>query len=208
MRPTRPWILAVAVFLAALLAGCGSGTTKTYANKDFQFSVSYDAAKLTQSVDAANSGAMTFNAPGKPPVPANVILVDVTAKPAKDSYTAWQGPGGVQVSAAKTARPISPPTLAEVRQESKKDFLGMPGLTLKSAQGRLKGLAVGQWQPFTLDGLHGYTISYTTNTTHQVVYDLYNGRYHYGFVVGASKSAWSGIAPTLNAVVQSFHVTQ
>lgn len=205
-----------AVVAILLLAGCSSGTritsqsaspnphTKTYANRQFGFAISYDASRLTESVDTVDSGRGTYSGP--PPIPVDSILIDVLVKPAKDVQTAWDGPGGVQVSVERASRPITLPTLAGLRRSSKKYFLGDPLVPLASLH--IAGLVVGQWQPFSLKGLRGFAIAYLTKGSHQVIYGLWNGKHFYVFQVGASKRAWPQIAATLTAVVQSLQVIQ
>jgi hypothetical protein len=193
---------AILLSTSLLLAGCGSSATKTYANKDFRFAVTYDT-RLTESVETANSGAATLSGP--PRMAIDQILVDFTVKPVSDIQVALDGSGGVQVVAAKAARQIPVPTLAGLRQASKKYLLGMTDAPLKSVH--LPGLVVGRWQTVSLDGLHGFTVTYSTKTSHVVLYSVYDGSYAYSLLVGAARSAWPGIAPTLNAVVKSFRMT-
>jgi hypothetical protein len=209
--------IGTVVATTLLLAGCSASTTvtapsaspslhtKTYANRQFGFAISYDTTRFSERVDAVISGPGTYY-DGPPRIPVDSILIDVLVKPAGYIQTAWDGPGGVQIDVLKASRTIPPPTLAALRQASKKYFLGDPLVPLTRV--KTPGLVIGQWQPFRLNGLHGFTVTVLTAARHQVFYELWNGKLVYGFVIAASKSAWPRVAPMLRTVVQSLRVIQ
>jgi hypothetical protein len=186
--------------LMLLTAACGNSTT-TYTNSAYHFSVAYDASLLRAFVDTANSGRATMY----PATPVETIVVDFYDKRARDDYSAAEGLGQVQVSASRASRVVTPPTLAALRALSKKDFLGIPGVGLKRALA--KGVVVGEWQPFTLDGLHGFSVAAYTPKVMGVSYQLFDGRYVYYLDMLAARSAWPAIEPALKAVVDSFRAT-
>ena len=195
----------------AVLAGCGSTTpsatrsttpsttpstthSATFTSRAFGYSVSYDPRHLRAHVDQSASGKnLTTGIPGVGDVRGDTQVLTVDLKGATSTEPKLRGE--VLVTAVKPARVPHTPTLAEFQSEHYLQWLQAFGLVSSPAQKvdaqRLAGIP--------LDHAHrGFT---------SVAYVLCRPRFVYFLTVTARTKDWPSVAPTLNAVAQTFTAT-
>ena len=206
--PKRMMFLTVllVVALAVMAGGCGSHTAPlaAYTDKPFGYTITYDKSRL----DVPRTSPVTVKAatwwilPAGPRYTGEVSTAGVADRDRGDRI-GGDG-GGVTINSFSAARTIVPPSLASLRQGNV-FFATFAGL--KSPMHLIGDLAPRTVEPFTLDGLSGFSFSDVWHGGRWVTYALFDGSRMYLLECRASLADWPGIAPTLDAVVRSFRIT-
>jgi hypothetical protein len=196
-------LLAVLILIAGfILAACGGSgspaahaTTTTYANTDYRFTVSHDATQLSAAVDRDNSGNnQQIRLPGLGSLQGDELILIVEGK---------RGPpqgGELSVSALRLSRPLTLPSLAAFRRE--------PYMKELVANG-FQGATVAPPQSASIGGLPAFRYTFGKKGVMSVVnYTVVHGRFVYNLNLALSPKASTSLASSLEAALQSFHVSR
>ena len=189
----RVLVVLVAV---TLLAGCASKTRTaltptpsphegTFTSRAFHFTISYDPAKF-EALPHAIPTAQQLN--------LRLLL-------RKTFAGSGYGTDDVFVSTTYCGAPYVRSMLAEWGKSSDPSWQVWTQSNFPASDGWNAGWA-------NLGGAQGMRYGLTKGPQRRVAYLLWSGSQAYTVEVRASANQWSAIAPTLNAVAQSFTVTK
>ena len=206
-RPFRPLAAAVLLLAASVLtlgAACGGssggspaggpaqgdGSTETYTNGDYRFSITHDTA-LTQGDPAEGTGAGAVFA---------IAFVDTEGPRAGKAYT-----DGVQVAVFELARAVTPGEVRGLEQQVR-DTVDERVTSLQS------GRVVEPVKRTTVNGTPGFTVSYRFvrdgTAVAAVSTFLFSGEYQYELTGQASEASRAEVRPLIESAMASFTVTE
>lgn len=204
----RLWAVLLAAALAVAVGGCGSAATAsssrpstlaTYTDKPFGYTITYDKSRLDSAGSATTSGRVQWAIlPGGSRYVGEASIANFV-----DQDSADRG-GGIWINTYQAARTVRPPTLASLQRARSLFIVYLPSRGPTDLVGNHAQHAV---EPITINGLTGFQFNGGGNGGQWVDYALFDGRRLYVLVYRASLAAWPGIAPTLEAAVRSFRVT-
>ena len=181
--------LVLTVLVAtALIAGCAHGTrasspsgsaTTTYTNAEFHFSIAYGPGQFEAS---------------QHPMPENAqfsIVLHLRGQ-SDDPY--------VGVSTARASVAVVNDMLGQWSKAEHTSWDGWIWGNYPTKDG-------WTWDWATLGGARGMRFETHKGGRHEISYLLFHGDQGYSVELGADVSEWSAVEPQLNAVAQSFTVT-
>ena len=187
-------VAAVLALVALVAAACGasaSGPT-TYTNKDYRFSLTYDASALKQGsfTTSQNAGSAVFGTGFFDP---------------KGTVVDGQLRDGIGVNVYKLKQIVTDALMPQVKA-------ALTGLLPQLTAGLGTGGTIGSLEDFQVSGVKGFAadagFSIGSTPFKARVYFLIRGDLEYEINTQAAASRWDQMRPMLEKVVNSFKVTQ
>jgi hypothetical protein len=203
-------LLALGLAFAGLtlaLAGCGGSvsvggdsspssdggtttSTKTYANDQYGFSITY-SDQFTQGEPVAGTGAGGSSV-------FDVVFADKDGPVVADRYV-----DAVQVSVYELAREVKASDVPELKSE-------LQGIVDQMMSSLPTAKVVEELSPVEVNGVPGFALKYTYTEEDTpitaVTFFLFSGAYKYQITAQATSADWETMKGALEAAVKSFTV--